>query len=118
MIRRRGNSLQVIVYAGVDPVTGRKLYLRESRTDEKDALTRLCAQVDEQRHAKTNATFQAAMEKWLRIHEIDPSTRDSYEVYARLHLYPVFGKVSVGRISPEMLEESYAELRRCIRRAG
>jgi hypothetical protein len=77
MIRRRGNSLQVIVYAGVDPATGRKLYLRESATDEKEAdraLTRLCAQVDEQRYAKTNATFQAAIEKWLRINEIDPST--------------------------------------------
>jgi hypothetical protein len=28
-IRRRGNSLQVIVCAGIDPLTGRRLYLRE-----------------------------------------------------------------------------------------
>lgn len=60
-------SLQVIVYAGIDPLTGRRLYLRESTTDENEAprtLTRLTARVDEQRHAKTNASFRVAMETW------------------------------------------------------
>ena len=54
-IRRRGNSLQVLVYAGVDPLTGQRMYLSESTTDEAEAqriLDRLRAQVDEQRHAK------------------------------------------------------------------
>jgi integrase len=55
------------------------------------------------------------MEKWLRIHEVDDSTRESYETYARLHLYPVFGDQPMG-LSAEMLEEFYAELRRCSRR--
>jgi len=34
MIRRRGTSFQVAVYAGIDPLTGRKLHLRESTADE------------------------------------------------------------------------------------
>ena len=34
---RRGRSLQVIVYVGLDPLTGKKLYLRESTTDEAEA---------------------------------------------------------------------------------
>jgi len=119
MIRQRGNSYQVIVYAGIDPVTGGRLYLRESAPDEtaaKRARTRLCAQVDEQRHAKTKATFRAAMQKWLRVHEIANGTREDYERYARMHLYPVFGGEPVGRITSEMLEEFYAELRRCSQR--
>jgi hypothetical protein len=33
-IRRRGNSLQVVVYAGLDPLTGKRVYLRGSTTDE------------------------------------------------------------------------------------
>jgi hypothetical protein len=37
MIRRRGGSFQVIVYAGKDPLTGRDLKLRESTTDEREA---------------------------------------------------------------------------------
>jgi hypothetical protein len=34
---RRGNSFQVVVYAGIDPLTGRKLHLRESTNDEAEA---------------------------------------------------------------------------------
>ena len=37
MVRKRGNSYQVIVYAGLDPVTGRKLHLRGSGTNEAEA---------------------------------------------------------------------------------
>lgn len=57
---------------------GRELRLRESTTDEAEAkriLRRLTAQVDEQRHAKTNASFRAAMEAWLRTHEVEETTR-------------------------------------------
>jgi hypothetical protein len=97
-------------------LTGRRLYLRESTTDEAEAqsiLRRLTAQVDEQRHAKTNASFRTAMEAWLRTHEVEETTRASYEMYARVHLYPAFGDEPIGKVSPQLLEEFYAELRRC-----
>ena len=48
-IRRRGNSFQVLLYAGVDPLTGRELRLAESTNDEAEArriLNRFRAQVD------------------------------------------------------------------------
>jgi integrase len=116
MIRKRGRSFQVIVFAGYDPLTGRELRLRESTTDETEAkriLRRLTAQVDEQRHAKTNATFRTAMEAWLRTHEVEETTRASYEQYAHVHLYPAFGDVPIGKVNARLLEEFYAELRRC-----
>lgn len=115
-IRQRGASFQVIVFAGRDPLTGRKLYLRESTTDEAEArriLRRLTAQVDEQRHAKTNASFRVAMEAWLRTHEVEETTRTSYEQYARVHLYPAFGDQPIGKVTTQLLEELYAQLRRC-----
>ena len=62
-IRRRGGSFQVLVYAGVDPLTGKDHYLTESTRDEGQAqkiLTRLLAQVDEQRNPRTKATLGAA----------------------------------------------------------
>ena len=89
-IRPRGNAFQAIIFAGLDPLTGRRLYLRETAATEakaRRALTRLTAQVDEKRHAKTNASFQVAMETWLRTHEIEETTRASYEQYARVRLY-------------------------------
>lgn len=98
--RRRGNSLQVAVYAGEDPVTGRRLYLRESTTSEPEArriLRRLTAQVDGQRHAKTKATFRVVMESWLRTHELDETTRTFYRRYGGLHLYPAFGDEPIGK---------------------
>ncbi|SFA81490.1 hypothetical protein SAMN05216266_101603 [Amycolatopsis marina] len=55
MIERRGNSLRVKVYAGTDPLTGRRLYLRESTTDEAEAkriMNRFRSEVDENRNAR------------------------------------------------------------------
>ncbi len=44
------------MYAGLDPLTGRRLCLFKSTTDGDEArriLNRLCAQVDAQQNAKT-----------------------------------------------------------------
>ena len=115
-IRQRGSSFQVAVYAGMDPVTGRRLYLRETTATKQEAqrtLRRLTSQVDEERHAKTQATFRTAMEAWLRTHELDDTTRAMYQRYGTKHIYPVFGDAPVGRVSARVLEEFYAELRRC-----
>jgi hypothetical protein len=57
-IERRGNSFRVRMYAGVDPLTGKRLYLTDSTTDEAEArriLTRFRAEVDEQRNARCSA---------------------------------------------------------------
>jgi integrase len=86
MVRQRGNSFQVVVFAGRDPL-----------------LTRLLAQVDEQKqHPKTRATFRVAMDEWLRTHEVEVTTRASYVEYARVHLYPAFGDVPVGPVTAEV----------------
>jgi integrase len=68
----------VIVYAGVDPVTGKRMYLRDSTTDENEVeriRTKLLACADEKAHPKTRAIVRAAMEKWLKLHKLDESTR-------------------------------------------
>jgi integrase len=53
------------------------------------------------------------MEAWLRTHEVEETTRASYEQYARVHLYPAFGSVPIGEVTTQLLEEFYADLRRC-----
>ena len=58
------------------------------------------------------------MEAWLRTHEVEETTRASYEMYARVHLYPAFGDEPIGKVSPRLLEEFYAELRRCSARCA
>ncbi len=115
-IRRRGNSLQVTVYAGVDPITGKRMFLSESTTDAAEAeriRRRLVAQVDDHRGPKTSATFGRALDAWLRTHEAEETTLDGYRGYIRRTIEPALGSVPLTRISAQVLEEFYAELRCC-----
>jgi integrase len=69
-VRKRGASYQAIVYAGIDPVTKRQRYLRQTAHTPKEAeraLTRLLGQVDEQRTptpAPPSATCWTAGSSW------------------------------------------------------
>lgn len=99
-IRKRGNSLQVLVYAGLDPLTGQRMYLSESTTDEADAkriLNRFRAEVEAKENARTKATLAAAIDAWLHVHEVEANTREGYEAYARKHIKPALGDVPVAR---------------------
>jgi integrase len=111
----------VSVYAGLDPLTGKRVYLSGSTTDPGEAkrmLNRLRAQVDQQRHAKSKATLRAAFEDWLEMHEIEQSTRVNYEGFLRLYVGPAIGDQPIGTISARVLEQLYADLRRCSQRCG
>jgi integrase len=113
---KRDGRFHVRVYAGQDPVTRRPHYLTESAGDEKQAdriLRRLLTEVDEQRNAPTKATLGTAIDSWLRVHDAEASTLDGYAIHTRLYVRPALGDVPVGKISAQMLEELYAQLRRC-----
>jgi hypothetical protein len=118
-IRQRGGSFQITVYAGIDPLTGKRMYLTDSANTEaaaKKLVTRLCSQVDEQRQGRTRATMSTALDSWLRTHEAESTTLDSYRGYVERTIEPAFGTVPVARISVRLLEEFYADLRRCRKR--
>lgn len=115
-IRQRGNSYQVNVYAGLDPVTAKRVYLSDSTTDLDEARrirNRFRSQVDEQRHARTKMTMRTAFLQWLKDHEVVDSTRKSYEDYLRLYIGPALGDEPIGKVRVRALESFYAELRRC-----
>jgi integrase len=88
-IRQRGRSFQVIVYAGIDPVTGTPHRLSASTTNEKEAeriLRRLIHEVEQQIHARTNATLSEALDAWLRVHAAEANTLAGYEANARRYI--------------------------------
>src|SRR5215467_4921814 len=98
-VRRRGTSFQVLVYAGTDPVTGKANYLTESTRDESQVdsiMRRLVSEVDEQRNPRTKATFGAAVDAWLKVHDVEPTTLSSYEMYVRRYIKPALGDVPIG----------------------
>lgn len=109
MIRRRGESFQAVLDAGIDPVTGREVYLRGSSTDEREAgqlLRKFRAQVAEQRHATTRASLRTTIEAWLETHEMEESTRAGYLTYATKHIYPALGEETLGKVTTHVLERS------------
>jgi hypothetical protein len=60
-IRKRGNSYQVLMYAGVDPITGKETRLVESASDPNGAdriLDRMRAEVAKRKRARTRVTLR------------------------------------------------------------
>lgn len=73
----------MVVYAGTDPVTGRRSYLRETikGTDKaahkraERAMNKLLTQVDEQRSVESSVSLGYALDEWMRNVEMAPATR-------------------------------------------
>jgi integrase len=116
-------ALRVSVYAGIDPVSKRRHYLREtipagtpkaSREAEK-AMRRLQTQVDERRQPRTNATVSQLIERHLDLVDLEETTVRTYRGYMKHHIVPLIGHVKVGAVEADLLDSYYAELRRCRR---
>ncbi|HEX2300096.1 MAG TPA: integrase, partial [Pseudonocardiaceae bacterium] len=113
-------ALRVSVYAGYDPLTGRRHYLREvvpagpgARTEAQKVLRRLANQVDERRNPRTNATVDQLLERYLDQFDGAASTLKLYQGYVRNHISPFLGRIKVGALDADTLDSFYAELRRC-----
>ena len=120
-IEKRGNALRVRVYAGDDPVTGRRVYRNETvqgtdRAAEKraqKALTRLLAEVDAQRAPTSTVALAYVLAEWLRTAELEATTRRTYVGYIDRTIVPAIGDVAADRLTARTLELLYGKLRRC-----
>jgi integrase len=107
-----------MVYAGIDPLTGKQNYLRETCAtyDQAElALTRLQSQVDEDRHPKSGITIRQAVSQWLEVAELEDTTRERYQDLIRIYIVPTFGDLPAAKLDAELLERFYARLQRCRR---
>jgi integrase len=115
--RARGR-FRAVVYAGIDPLSGRSRYLRKSADTHAQAqveLTKLLKSVDDQKHPKSDITVDDVIARWLDVAELEDTTRQRYEGLVRLYIEPIFGKRNVAKLDAELLERFYARLRRCKR---
>jgi integrase len=111
MIRQRGATWQVRVYAGLDPDTGRKRHLYGT------AATKRAARIlegDLERQATTitptTATVDHMLDKWVAVARHAPST--AYDTKGRLerHVRPTLGAQKVTAITTELLDGFYLNL--------
>jgi integrase len=134
-IRRHGQGWQARVSAGSDPSTGERIVLyetvsippartkvareraeRETYKEAEKVLTRLQAEADSLKVGRTKSTVGALLERWMAQHEIDPTTRMTYDAQIRLYIVPKLGDVPLVlfvREAAERLEPWYVQLRRC-----
>ncbi|AXK33485.1 GntR family transcriptional regulator [Streptomyces armeniacus] len=115
-IRPHGNGFQTRVYAGLDPLTKKPIYLYEQADDwgeAEKARTRLLSQVDEQRHPKSKITVGQAIDQWLAVARLEEVTRERYECAIRLYIKPALGDTAAAKLHPQTVELLYARLGRC-----
>jgi integrase len=129
-IRRRARCWEVRVSAGEDPSTGERIVLvdsveieghgeRAERAAYREAeklRTKLLSDADELKVARTKATVGALLERWMQQHEIDPTTRMTYESQIWMYILPAVGDVPLVlfvRDASQRLEALYGRLRKC-----
>jgi integrase len=114
-------SYRVHVYLGIDPVTGRRRYLRRTVSTEARAaraLADLLAAAEAGRAPDDTATLGLALDRYLEVADLGVSTRATHESYIRRIIRPVLGGVKLRKIGPDSLDALYAHLRRCSRLCG
>lgn len=113
-------GLRASVYAGKDPISGRRHYLRETipagpgaKKAAERVLRRLNHEIDEQRSPRTSATLDQLLNRYLETLDVGATTHRAYTRYLELHVRPFLGKTKAGAVGAEALDSLYAELRRC-----
>ncbi|MFL6145507.1 MAG: tyrosine recombinase XerC [Labedaea sp.] len=111
----------MVVYAGDDPVTGRRTYKRATIKGTDDAAwtkarnkrTQFLAEVLKQRRASSSVKLGHAIDEWFSTADLQGSTRDGYAGYVNRVIKPTLGNVALNKLGARELESLYAVLRRC-----
>jgi len=109
-------NFRAVVSAGVDPLTRKPRYLRETVATYRaaeSALAKLRDKVDEDSQPKAAVTVGRAIEQWLEVADLEATTRERYEDLVRIYIGPAFGEVAASKVDVELLERFYARLQRC-----
>jgi len=122
VIRSRRDGWQVIVYTGIDPVTGRQRQIsrqvKGSRKQAERVETRLKAEVLAGRHRGTAAkTLGEMVDVYLEWREqngkpIGPRTIQGYRALAKARIKPSLGKLRLPQVDPPALDRFYTALRK------
>lgn len=121
----RSGALRVVVYAGVDPVSKRRNYLRETipagpkaESEAKAALVRLVNEVNQKSNPRTSASVAELFMKYFDVvNKAASSLRRDLELYQK-HIEPVLGTMRASAVDSHILDSLYAALLRCRERCG
>jgi integrase len=120
LIRQRRAGWQVLVYAGIDPVTGRQRYITRQVNGGKRAAereeARLRAEVAAGKHRGTGAkTMAELLDVWFEWRTtngkpLSPATRNDYESLVNTKLKPALGNLRLPQVDAAVLDRYYGRL--------
>jgi integrase len=124
VIRKRRNGLQVQVYAGRDPLTGRKRWVsrqvpgqtKQSHREAKKVEAELLEQVDRGHHrGSSSRTVAELIERWFRwrqqVRPISPVTLANYRGAIDRYILPTLGRAKVQQVDPSTIDALYEHVR-------
>jgi Phage integrase, N-terminal SAM-like domain len=111
--------LVVVVYAGRDPLTGRKRQktgTAATKAEARQLEARLISQVGAGQHGgAAGKTVADLLEAWFQwrpsVRPISPNTLVNYRRYADQKLLPALGRLPLNRVDTATIDRFYAELR-------
>lgn len=118
-------ALRVRVFAGYDPLTGRRLDLQEvvpagprAAAEAERARLRMLNDVVDERNPTTRATVGQLLDRYLEVVDVEPGTRSRYELSIRLQIRPALGELPLAKLDAALLDRFYAQLRTCRERCN
>ncbi|HYY78520.1 MAG TPA: tyrosine-type recombinase/integrase [Actinomycetes bacterium] len=125
MIRKRRDGLQVQVYAGRDPLTGRKRWAsrqvpgqtKQSQREAKKVEAQLLEEVDRGQHrGERSRTVGELVERWLEwrqhVRPISPVSVANYRGAIDRYILPALGTAKVRQVDAATLDALYAQVTR------
>jgi integrase len=124
VIRKRGSGLQVQVYAGRDPLTGRKRWIsrqvpgqtKASHRQAKKVEAELLDQADRGEHRGSRTrTVGELVQRWFtwrqQVKPISPITVANYRGAIDRYILPTLGRAKVREVDAATLDALYAQVR-------
>jgi integrase len=124
VIRKRRNGLQVQVYAGRDPLTGRKRWVsrqvpgqtKRSYREAKKIEAELLEQVDRGQHrGSSSRTVAELIERWFnwrqQVRPISPVTLANYRGAIDRYILPNLGRAKVQQVDAATIDALYEHVR-------
>ncbi len=78
-------------------------------------LAKLLESAEAGRAPEDTATLALALDRYLEVTDLSPSTRATSESFIRRIIKPVLGDTRLREIGPDSLDALYAHLRKCSR---
>lgn len=115
-MRKRGESWELRVFLGYDPVTGKQRYttrtLRTGKREAQRSLAEMVVEAERGLTSRTTATVGQLLETWFEFAAPDfsPKTVKETRGYIDRSLLPTLGSKSLAKLKPAELDAFYRRL--------